>query len=233
MHLASPFGIPVHLHWTFFLLVAGLVAWGGFQAGTTGMVMVGLLSVGLAASVILHELGHAFAALHYGIKTAHITLYPMGGVAAIESMPEDPDQEIVIALAGPAVNVVLAALGGWVWTVWDHPLVTGFVITNLGMCAFNLLPAFPMDGGRVLRAFLARYMGFVPASRLAVRIGRGFAVAFVVGGLYFFHPGLVLTGGFLFVALRSEEERLVQRVWQEQTGRPPPWVTPPVSELAP
>jgi Zn-dependent protease len=223
MHLATPFGIPVRLHWTFFVLVAALLAWGAWMAGAAGAFVVGVASLGLFTSVILHELGHALAARRYGIGTHHITLYPFGGVAAIERMPEEPDQEIVIALAGPAVNVVLAALGGWAWLLSDHPLVLGFVMTNVGMAAFNLLPAFPMDGGRVLRAVLTRQMGFLPASRLSVKIGRTFAVAFVAGGLWMFHPSLLLVGLFLFVALRSEEEQLVARNWEETTGRPPPW----------
>jgi Zn-dependent protease len=226
MHLATPFGIPVRLHWSFFVLVAGLLGWGAWMAGLTGAFVVGVASVGLFGSVILHELGHALAARQYGIGTEHITLYPFGGVAAIQRMPEEPDQEIVIALAGPAVNVVLAALGGWLWLMTDHQLVLGFVMTNLGMAAFNLIPAFPMDGGRVLRALLARRMGFLPASKLSVRIGRTFAVAFVAGGLWFVHPSLLLVGLFLFVALRSEEEQLVARHWQETTGRAPPWQTP-------
>jgi Zn-dependent protease len=226
MHLATPFGIPVRLHWSFFVLVAGLLAWGAWMAGPAGAFVVGVASLGLCASVILHELGHALAARRYGIGTAHITLYPFGGVAAIERMPEEPDQEIVIALAGPAVNVVLAALAGWAWLLTDQPLVLGFVMTNVGMGLFNLVPAFPMDGGRVLRALLARRMGFLPASKLSVRIGRVFAVAFVAGGLWMVHPTLVLVGLFLFVALRNEEEQLVARHWEETTGRPPPWQTP-------
>lgn len=223
MHLASPFGIPVRLHWSFFLLVAGLLGWGAWMAGPAGALVVGIASVGLFTSVILHELGHALAARRYGIGTEHITLYPFGGVAAIHHMPEDPDQEVVIALAGPAVNVVLAALGGWAWMMTDQPLVLGFVMTNLGMAAFNLIPAFPMDGGRVLRALLSKRMGFLPASKLSVKIGRTFAVLFVAGGAWFLHPSLLLVGLFLFVALRSEEEQLVAKHWQETTGRPPPW----------
>lgn len=223
MHVASPFGIPVRLHWSFFGLVLAMLAWGYWKAGTIGLVGVGILATGLFTSVILHELGHALAARRYGIGTAHITLYPFGGVAAIERMPEDPDEEIVIAIAGPAVNFVLAALGGWAWLASEHPVAMGFVITNVGMGAFNLLPAFPMDGGRVLRAFLARRMGFLPASRLAVKIGRVFAWAFLVIGAWFWHPTLFLVGLFLHVALNAERERLVALHWERTTGRPPPW----------
>jgi Zn-dependent protease len=179
---------------------------------------------GLATSVILHELGHALAARRFGIGTDNITLYPMGGVASIERMPEDPDQEIVIALAGPAVNFVLAALAGWVWMASQSPVALGFVVSNVGMGLFNLIPAFPMDGGRVLRAVLARHMGWMPASRLAIRIGRVFAWVFIFSLPIVGSPTLPLVGIFLHVALNAERERLVQLNWERTTGRPPPWV---------
>jgi Zn-dependent protease len=223
VHVASPFGIPVRLHWSFFGLVAGLLAWGYWKLGVPGLIGVGIMATGLMLSVVLHELGHALAARRYGIATAHITLYPFGGVAAIERMPEEPDEEIVIALAGPAVNFVLAAIAGWLWLATDHPIAWAFVLTNIGMGVFNLLPAFPMDGGRVLRAFLAKRMGFLPASRLAVKIGRVFAWVFLVAAVAFRHPSLFLVGAFLHVALNAERERLVALHWERTTGRPPPW----------
>jgi Zn-dependent protease len=237
VQIASPFGIPLRLHWSFFALIAGFLGWGFYMAGLPGVFGVGVASLGLFVSVALHELGHAIAARRYGINTAHITLYPFGGVAAIERMPEDPDQEMVIALAGPAVNFALAALGGWIWLGADKlelilaPIALGFVITNLGMGLFNLIPAFPMDGGRVLRSLLARRMGFLPASRLSVRIGRLFAWGFIATGAVwpwlwgstYPHFSLVLVGGFLLVALRSEEARLVDLYWQQVTGREPWW----------
>lgn len=237
VQIASPFGIPLRLHWSFLALIAGFLVWGFYQFGVPGLISTGVVSFGLFLSVSLHELGHAVAAQRYGVKTAHITLYPMGGVAAMESMPEDPDQEMVIALAGPAVNFALAALSGWIWLGADKfgfffaPLVLGFVIANLTMGLFNLIPAFPMDGGRVLRSLLARRMGWLPASRLSVRIGRVFAWSFlVVGGLWPYLTGgsmpyisLMLVGGFLLVALRSEEARLVDMYWEQVTGRPAWW----------
>jgi Zn-dependent protease len=223
VHVATPFGIPVRVHWSFFGLMVGVLAWGYWNFGVAALPTLGIMLFGLVMSVVLHELGHALAARRYGIGTAHITLYPFGGVAAIESMPEDPDQEIVIALAGPAVNFVLAAAAGWLYLGTDHPLAMAYVVTNLGMGVFNLLPAFPMDGGRVLRAVLAKNMGFLPASRLAVKIGRVFAWAFLVLSVYFRHPSLFLVGLFLHVALNGERERLVALHWERTTGRPPPW----------
>ena len=225
MQIARPFDIPVRIHWSFGMLVAGSMAWGAMKMGPQGAVVIGFAMTGLALSVILHELGHALAARRYGIGTEHITLYPMGGVAAIERMPEDPDQEIAIALAGPAVNFLLAAIAGWIYLLTSSPWAMIFVISNLGMGAFNLLPAYPMDGGRVLRALLARRMGWLPASRLAVKIGRAFAWAFIPLGLYWQHPSLVLVGIFLHIALNAEKKRLVAIHWEQTTGRPPPWET--------
>jgi Zn-dependent protease len=223
VHVATPFGIPVRLHWSFSGLIVAALAWGYWKGGTLGLAILGVMLLGLVMSVVLHELGHALAARRYGIGTAHITLYPFGGVAAIESMPEDPDQEIVIALAGPAVNFALAALAGWVWLGTDHYLAQAYVLTNLVMGVFNLIPAFPMDGGRVLRAVLAKSMGFLPASRLAVKIGRVFAWAFLGLAVWFWHPSLLMVGIFLHVALNAEHERLVALHWERTTGRPPPW----------
>jgi len=225
MTLGSPFGIPVHLHWSFGLLLAGAALWGGWMGGMLGLGLVSLSMGVLAGSVVLHELGHALAAKRFGIGTAHITLYPFGGVAAIERMPEDPDQEMVIALAGPAVNIALAAAFGWLWLLTTSPLVLVFAGLNLAMAVFNLLPAYPMDGGRVLRAYLARSMGMVPATRVAHRIGTGFAWAFIVVGVAWPWPSLLLVGAFLLVALRQEHQRMVAWNWERTTGRPAPWNT--------
>ncbi len=232
MHLASPFGVPVRVHSSFFGLVVFFAGWGLYQAGGVG-VLASIVAVAmLAVSVVLHELGHALAARRYGIGTDSITLYPFGGVASIERMPEEPDQEMVIALAGPAVNFVLTTISGGLW------LLTGFApfalmgMMNGGMGVFNLIPAFPMDGGRVLRAVLARRMGFLPASRLSVRIGRAFAWGFVALGLVVFWPSLALVGAFLLVALHQERERLVWMTWAQHTGRRPPW-DPNTSALRP
>jgi Zn-dependent protease len=148
-------------------------------------------------------------------------------------MPEEPEQEMVIALAGPAVNLVLAAAFAWVWLLVDSPVVLVFAALNLGMALFNLLPAYPMDGGRVLRAFLATRMGFVPASKLAHRVGSWFAWAFIGIGLLWPWPTLLLVGAFLLVALRQEHERMVAYHWERTTGRPAPWDTTTRSGVPP
>jgi Zn-dependent protease len=223
LHVASPFDIPLRLHWSFGGLVLVFAGWGGMQAGAAGVIAAVVAITMLAVSVVLHELGHALAAKHYGIGTQSITLYPFGGVAAIERMPEEPDQELVIALAGPAVNVLLAGFFGGAWLLTGWSLFGLMVTLNAGMGLFNLIPAFPMDGGRVLRALLARRMGFLPASRLAVRIGRVFAWLFIAVGVLRFWPSLLMVGIFLLAALHQEKERLVWMTWQRAHNRRPPW----------
>jgi len=220
----------VFVHWSFWLLVVGAAAYGGLHRGVSGVLVGTLAMLGLAVSVILHELGHALAGLRFGVGTEHITLYPFGGIAAMERMPEDPDQETIIALAGPATNFLLAAIGGWVWMFTHSPWAMVAAVSNAGMGAFNLIPAFPMDGGRILRATLARRMGWLPASRLSVKIGRVFAWGFIVLGLVRFMPSLVLLGGMLLVALRAEHNHLVRVHW-ERTVRASP--VPSVYRSAP
>lgn len=235
LQIGQPFGIPFRLHWSLWFLVAAIVVMVA-QANAPGLGVPGGVALGcvtaflLVSSVALHEYGHAIAAQQYGIRTHHITLYPFGGIAAIEGIPEDPDTETVIALAGPAVNLALAALGGLV-VAYSEPflLVNGvaraFAMANLSMGLFNLIPAFPMDGGRVLRSMLARVMGWHRASRLAVRIGRVFAWGFLAYGLIGQQWGMIAMGVFLHVALNQEHQRLVAQHWEQTTGRPAPWAT--------
>jgi len=220
MTIATVSGIPIRLHGSFLALWAALGLYALVAGGPFAGVMAFVLGAGLLLSVCLHELGHAMAAKRFGIETAHITMYPFGGVAAIKDMPDDPDQEMIIALAGPAVNFVLVAVFGLAWGVVGGRFLVAMIGMNLMMGLFNLIPAFPMDGGRVLRALLARRMGWVPASMLAIRIGRGFAWAFLGLGLVLFHPGLLMIGAFLHVALNTEKQRLVHMVWErKRTGR--------------
>ena len=176
MRIATLAGIPLRLHWSFVGL-AGLFAL--FILWTTGpFESFQLLFLGtvLFGSVVLHELGHALAARVYGIDTAHITLYPFGGIAAITRMPTSPRQELVIALAGPAVNFVIFAAALLLWLPIGGWVLVAVGGLNLLMGVFNLLPAFPMDGGRVLRALLADRWGWVPASRFAMGVGQIFAI---------------------------------------------------------
>lgn len=219
-------GIEIKVHPTFLLVIPWVIVnWGYFggygPAGVAfGMVLVTLLF----AFVLLHELGHSFVALHYGVGVRDITLLPIGGVARIEQLPTDPGREIAIALAGPAVNlgiailfappVALIALGSGI----AHPLEllplltdtspSGFIVylffTNVTLVLFNLLPAFPMDGGRILRASLSFFTARLTATRLAVGLGQLLGVALIVLGIVSWTPSLILIAIFVIVAAFAE-----------------------------
>lgn len=205
-------GVDVYMHATFLILI-GYVAWmhyslrGSFSDVFTGVAFI----CTLFAIVVLHELGHALTARRYGIRTRDITLLPIGGVARLERMPEDPRQELLVALAGPAVNVALAALLFAIIApaaLRDVHLVGGNFLANLFLAnvflaGFNLIPAFPMDGGRVLRALLAMRMEYVRATEIAARIGQGLALVFGAVGL-FWNPFLVFIALFVWMGAAGE-----------------------------
>ncbi len=207
-------GTAVRVHLTFFLLLAwiGALHWseGGAPAAVSGILFIILLF----ACVLLHEFGHILMARRFGIRTPDVTLLPIGGVASLERMPEKPGQEIAVALAGPAVNLVIAALlillGARVGMAdvsqldaAEPSLVSRLATVNIALFAFNLIPAFPMDGGRVLRALLAIPLGFTGATRVAALIGQGLAFLFVLVGLMG-SPLLALVGVFIFFAASGE-----------------------------
>lgn len=214
-------GVNVYVHFTFVFLVAWVALTALFQgAGLTGAVTGVLFLAAVFAVVVLHELGHAMAARYYGIPTRNITLYPIGGVAQLQRMPTDPKQELVIALAGPLVNFVLAGIlyliyipvGSFTGLVTFSLIGTSFLANliwvNLVLAVFNLLPAFPMDGGRVLRAVLAMNTDYLKATSIAVRTGKIMAVVFGIAGFYY-NPFLILIAGFIWFA-GSQELRAVQ-----------------------
>ena len=210
-------GIQLRIHVTFLLLIAwlafGYYAQGGSAVALNRVIFVLLLFL----CVVLHEFGHAFAAKAFGINTPDITLLPIGGVARLERMPEEPLQELVIAVAGPTVNVVIAlglflAGGSQAFfnpsTIEGGSLVAQLMTINILLLLFNLLPAFPMDGGRVLRALLATRMTYARATQVAALIGQGFAFVFGFIGLLY-NPFLIFIALFVYIGA-SQEAALAQ-----------------------
>lgn len=215
VRLARVAGIEVRLHLTFLLLLAWLGLTFLAQAGPAGAARGLGYVLGLFGSVLLHEFGHAMAARRFGIRTPDITLLPIGGVARLERMPDDPREELVVAVAGPAVNVAIAgALAVGLssagvplvperFTLAGGNLLVGLMWGNLFLVGFNVLPAFPMDGGRVLRAVLATRMDYVAATQIAASIGQGMAFVFGFLGL-FTNPLLLFIALFVYLGAASE-----------------------------
>jgi len=215
--VASVAGIPVRIHVTFFLLLVWLF-WSGAARGLAHAAEgVGFILAAFAC-VVLHEFGHALTGRRYGVVTRDITLLPIGGVARLDRIPRRPSQEVAVALAGPLVNVVIAGtlllvmrFSSRMYDFGDPGLLERSFIArlfafNVGVTAFNLIPAFPMDGGRVLRAILAMRLDYVRATRVAAIVGQ--AIAFVLGflGLVGSNPILMLIAFFVFIAAGQESE---------------------------
>jgi Zn-dependent protease len=213
--------IDVYVHATFLLLIG----WVGYshwlENRDWGEVLSGVLFIlALFMCVVLHEYGHALTARKYGIKTRDITLYPIGGVARLERMPDKPIEELWVALMGPAVNVVIAAILFVYLTVTNSlvPLsnlsvssgsfIERLMLVNISLVLFNLIPAFPMDGGRVLRALLAMRMDYVRATQVAANIGQGLAFVFGLIGLLS-NPFLLFIAFFVWIGA-SQEASMVQ-----------------------
>ncbi len=218
-------GITVQVHWTFLILIAWVIAVHAAGGATVSAVIGGVVLVlAVFACVVFHELGHALTARRYGITTRDITLLPIGGVARLERLPEEPRQELAVAAAGPAVNVVIALLlfavlaaVGVTRTLDDVVLVGGNLVVqlmwiNVLLVAFNLLPAFPMDGGRMLRALLAVRLDYAKATRIAAGIGQGMAVLFGFLGLLGGNPFLLFIAVFVYLGAQAEAQQAQTRV---------------------
>ena len=217
------FGSELRVHATFFLLLLW-VGWVAYASGGWPAALENVLFVAaLFACVVAHEFGHALTARRYGIRTPDITLLPIGGLARLENMPEKPGQEILVALAGPAVNVVIWAILVFLFGAEtrleqlaeiEHTR-EGFLgrlaLVNLFIAVFNLLPAFPMDGGRVFRATLSIFMDRVRATRAAAMGGQ--VIAFLLGflGLASANPILILIAFFVFIAAGAESNDVAMR----------------------
>ena len=209
-------GIDVFVHFTFVLLLGfiGIAHWVAGQSLAAALSGVLFFSC-LFACVLLHEYGHALMARRFGIGTQDITLLPIGGVARLERMPDKPVQELWVALAGPTVNVVIVGLLGiWLtvtgtWQPLDSlgitegSLVERILVANVFLVLFNMLPAFPMDGGRVVRALLAMRLEYSRATQIAANLGKGMAVVFILFGLIG-NPILLLIALFVWIGASQE-----------------------------
>jgi len=213
-------GIEVFIHWTFWIIIAWILLMHfqighGLEQGIWGVFFV----LVLFACVVLHEFGHALTARRFGIATKQITLYPIGGIASLERMPEKPWQELLVALAGPAVNALIAAVL-WLYlnaagqipdlsamkeshSMLEVPFLWGLYAANVVLAAFNLIPAFPMDGGRALRAILAFSVPRSQATRMAAGVGQFLAIIFVFLG-FFYNFWLVFIGLFVYLGAGFE-----------------------------
>ena len=221
--IGTIFGIPLRIHITFPMLILAYGALFGYEYGLAAALRGSVLILVLFACVILHELAHSKQAERYGVKVRDVTLLPIGGVSSMEQIPEDPKQELKIALAGPltslAIGVVLLliniAVGLNIFdfsiekiaTSFAHlPVYLGWI--NIFLAIFNLLPAFPMDGGRVIRAYLARRMSYARATKIAAVVGKSFAIVFGIVGLVI-NPFLIFIAFFVYLGASSEERAVL------------------------
>ncbi len=195
-------GIPIRVHITLIILLL----FAAFSYGVMGL----LIAVGVFASVALHELGHSWVAIRKGCQVREIMLLPIGGVAKMSHIPSHPKDEALIAAAGPAVSFLLAIL---FWLLIGGGVASQFFLhlsaINLMLCLFNLLPSFPMDGGRIFRAFMTPRIGRLKATALAARIGRIMAVAFGIYGLLTGQFMLMLIALFIYNAAGAEYRSVV------------------------
>lgn len=208
--------IDVYIHFTFllFLFWIGIVYWNlghTWQAVASGISFVLVLFL----CVILHEFGHALTARHFGYKTRNITIFPIGGVATFDTLPENPKEEILVALAGPAVNIIIALILGIILWASNLPVnieqlkiengfsLAALMVINITLAIFNLLPAFPMDGGRVFRAMLSFRRTRYEATKIATKTGQTIAIFLGLIGLMF-NPFLVIIALFIWIGAGSE-----------------------------
>lgn len=217
MRLFRLFGIDVRIDRTFWILPAALSVWTALEDGWMPGVRMFALVLCVFACVVGHEFAHALRALSLGVPVPAITLYPMGGVASMGRIPKDPGQEFSIAVVGPLFNFALAALLYFPLAAalgreklfspsldsWSGMLANVFWINPM-LGLFNLVPAFPMDGGRLLRSLLAFRLNYLTATRISVFFGRFFAILFFLLGVWKGHGMLVLVGLYVYFAASSE-----------------------------
>jgi Zn-dependent protease len=241
MNLFRIRGIQLTVHYTFFLLLAYYAQEGWMEAGLTGLMWNVWTLLAFFSCVVMHELGHSLTAMRFGIGVRRILLMPIGGMAEFDGIPRQPSRELLMTLAGPAVNFVIAAA---LWFIVDFPsdelanpysfggLIRNLFIANLVMGCFNLLPAFPMDGGRILRALLATQVSYLRATFWAATVGKIITALGVVVALYLHVWMLAVLFVFIFfvgeVEYRSVKRRELEEArWQERARD---YASPPVNE---
>lgn len=223
--LGSYAGIPIKVHWSFGLIFL-LVAYISYQEQLDIFQSIGLVVyiLVLFVIVVMHEYGHALTAKYYNIKTKDIILSPIGGLARMKSFPSSPKKELFIAVAGPLVNLIIAIIICLILLLQKHPLIpeahpyelftspNGFLQMllwmNIVLFVFNLIPAFPMDGGRILRALLSFKLNRNLSTKIASYIGQIFAIAFVIFGIFTNHFVLIFIGGFIFLQALQERRQV-------------------------
>lgn len=206
--------VPIHFHWSFWAMAIGVVA---YKAVSVDWIMASYYAFGIAAvwsSVLLHEFGHVYAAYTCGIKTSQVIAFPIGAGAFLERLPVFPLDELKIALAGPAVNFVLASVAMLVALIFPSLtlMLTFLTAVNIVLGIFNLIPAYPMDGGRVLRSALWYWKDDLhQATRGANRVGTVAAVGFVILGFLKIDPILIFIGFFVILAGKAEADTITRR----------------------
>jgi Zn-dependent protease/CBS domain-containing protein len=220
INIGKIFGIRFRIHATFFLLLFFIFVSVLGQFGINRAILATLLICAVFVCVLIHEIGHSLIARRFGKETKSITLLPIGGVATMEEMPEKPVQEIAMAIVGPFINLAIAGIlyifvGQWtgagVTNLYPDSVKTffaGLIGINVMLAVFNMIPAFPMDGGRVLRGILAIKMDYVRATSAAVFVGQALAMLFIFFGI-FFNWWLALIGVFLYIGAGSEKQQVV------------------------
>ena len=221
LYIAKLSGIKIFIHWTFFILILWIIGSSINRGYTTREIVYSVAFVlAIFFCVVLHELGHALTAKRFNYKTKDIILLPIGGMARMEEFPDSPKQEFLIAIAGPLVNVVIAAITypfiNWSmiptenmdeFVINGNSFLASFYSVNVALVLFNLIPAFPMDGGRIFRAILAMRMNRAKATGIAARTGQIIAVFFCIFGI-FYNPFLVLIGIFIFITAQLEHKEV-------------------------
>lgn len=224
LNLGSVSGIKIKVHWTFFFLILWIVFDELKRGGNIDSILFNVVFVlAVFFCVVMHELGHALTAKHFGINTKKITLLPIGGMASLDKIPESPKQEFLVVMAGPMVNIFIAIILAFIISVQEIirlniseylDMLKSFTlenflfylfIVNIGLVVFNFIPAFPMDGGRILRALLALKLNRVKATQIASSVGQFIAVLFLLIGLVY-NPFLIFIALFIFLGAFSENK---------------------------